>query len=646
MPPTEKIENGDSTIRILITTDNHVGYNENDSIRGDDSWRTFDEITHIAKEQDVDMMIQGGDLFHINKPSKKSLYQVIKSLRANCLGNKACEIELLSDALLALGGESENVNYEDPNINVSIPVFAISGNHDDATGQEMLLPLDLLAAAGLINHFGKVKNNEDITISPLLFRKGTTNFALYGLGNVKDERLYRMFRDGRVKFMRPSKNSDQYFSILCVHQNHTPHTRTSYLPELFLPGFFNLVIWGHEHECIPFPVHNPSTGFDTLQPGSSVVTSLCDSECTDKNVFVISIKGKAYSIEPIRLRTVRPFVIGEVSLQEEGFVAGPASKEDISKFLAAKIETLIDQANEEYLQASDNKVTAASSEEAARGPLPLIRLRVGHNGDYELENPRRFSNKFVGKIANIDDVVHFYRKRPKEHALQKNKSKFTEIQDSDIKTKVDDIRLQDLMTQFLHQAELNLIPEDGINFAVKKSVENDDKHILTDYIKDEIEQETQTFLQMRISEESFENGGEEASRRNFKKILNRIKEENTHRARDDSRFKLNDINNSFKINKVNSSEVVISDSESDSNSAEKIPIAKTTRKKKHENHAVSTINKKMPLDHSNKKSIASERKKPERSITKRKSVKSDKHNKEEEPNSKRSLLDDIMNLGT
>lgn len=26
------------------------------------------------------------------------------------------------------------VNYEDPNINVSVPVFSVHGNHDDPTG--------------------------------------------------------------------------------------------------------------------------------------------------------------------------------------------------------------------------------------------------------------------------------------------------------------------------------------------------------------------------------------------------------------------------------------------------------------------------------------------------------------------------------
>jgi len=41
------------TIRILLATDNHVGYNERDPIRGDDSWKSFHEVLCIAKERDV-----------------------------------------------------------------------------------------------------------------------------------------------------------------------------------------------------------------------------------------------------------------------------------------------------------------------------------------------------------------------------------------------------------------------------------------------------------------------------------------------------------------------------------------------------------------------------------------------------------------
>lgn len=41
------------TIRILVATDNHVGFEERDAIRKDDSWRTFDEVMNIARTEDV-----------------------------------------------------------------------------------------------------------------------------------------------------------------------------------------------------------------------------------------------------------------------------------------------------------------------------------------------------------------------------------------------------------------------------------------------------------------------------------------------------------------------------------------------------------------------------------------------------------------
>ena len=81
---------------MLIATDNHVGYNERDPIRGDDSAKTFDEIMCLAKQRTVDMVLLAGDLFHENKPSRKSLNAVMRSLRMNCFG-QPCELEMLSD---------------------------------------------------------------------------------------------------------------------------------------------------------------------------------------------------------------------------------------------------------------------------------------------------------------------------------------------------------------------------------------------------------------------------------------------------------------------------------------------------------------------------------------------------------------------
>jgi double-strand break repair protein MRE11 len=85
------------TISILIATDNHVGYAERDPIRYKDSHETFKEIMSIARTRDVDMVLLAGDLFHDNKPSRMSMYNVMEALRTNCLGDKPCELEMLSD---------------------------------------------------------------------------------------------------------------------------------------------------------------------------------------------------------------------------------------------------------------------------------------------------------------------------------------------------------------------------------------------------------------------------------------------------------------------------------------------------------------------------------------------------------------------
>ena len=86
------------TIRILVATDSHVGYAERDPIRGDDSWKSFHEVMCLAREKDVDMVLLAGDLFHENKPSRKAMFNVMRSLRMNCYGEKPCELEMLSDS--------------------------------------------------------------------------------------------------------------------------------------------------------------------------------------------------------------------------------------------------------------------------------------------------------------------------------------------------------------------------------------------------------------------------------------------------------------------------------------------------------------------------------------------------------------------
>jgi hypothetical protein len=66
------------TMRILISTDNHLGYAENDNVRGNDSFAALEEVLYLAKEYSCDMVMLAGDLFHENRPSRRTLYKTSK----------------------------------------------------------------------------------------------------------------------------------------------------------------------------------------------------------------------------------------------------------------------------------------------------------------------------------------------------------------------------------------------------------------------------------------------------------------------------------------------------------------------------------------------------------------------------------------
>jgi double-strand break repair protein MRE11 len=44
----------DSVLKVLIATDNHLGYQEKDPIRGGDSFAAFEEILKTGKEREVE----------------------------------------------------------------------------------------------------------------------------------------------------------------------------------------------------------------------------------------------------------------------------------------------------------------------------------------------------------------------------------------------------------------------------------------------------------------------------------------------------------------------------------------------------------------------------------------------------------------
>lgn len=81
-----------SCFRILLATDNHIGYAEKDPIRGQDSINTFREILEIARDAEVDFILLAGDLFHENRPSRGCLYSVMALLREYTMGDKPISV--------------------------------------------------------------------------------------------------------------------------------------------------------------------------------------------------------------------------------------------------------------------------------------------------------------------------------------------------------------------------------------------------------------------------------------------------------------------------------------------------------------------------------------------------------------------------
>ncbi len=231
----DKIDSKDpnDVLKILITTDNHLGFMEKDPERGSDSFVSFEEALEIARQEQVDFILLGGDLFHENKPSRDCLTKCQRMLREHCFGTKPIEFDIISDEKRHFGHSGfPHANFNDPNLNISIPVFAIHGNHDDPTGASNLSAMDTLAAAGLVNYFGKSNTacNQGIDIQPVLIQKGCTKLAIFGLGAIKDERLYNMFEKGIVQCTRPSEDADDWFNIFCIHQNRSAHGKKNYIP--------------------------------------------------------------------------------------------------------------------------------------------------------------------------------------------------------------------------------------------------------------------------------------------------------------------------------------------------------------------------------------------------------------------------------
>ena len=379
-----------SSFRIMIASDTHLGYLENDQIRGDDSFNSFEEILKLSRSEGVDFLLLGGDLFHHHNPSKKTIIRTSNILQKYVYGQKEHNYQVYC----------YEPNFKNENLFVEIPIFIIHGNHDDPSGFENFSSIDIFSNKEM-NYFGKVNNYEQFDLLPILFIKGKTKIALYGIGYIKDERLFLALQNKKVNFHRP-EDYKSWFNILIVHQNrfkghNIEKKKKTYLPESFIPSFFDLVIWGHEHECFTTTVHSEENGFHIYQPGSSVATSLIQAESNPKHIGLCEINQDKFRIIPIKLETQRPFIYDQFELKQ--YSDKIKTQEDIEHLIENKVEECLDKVKE----------GRKSNPKLYNDLLPLIRLKIEYSG-YTIIKMNSILNKFSNLVANPGDMVQFWKK--------------------------------------------------------------------------------------------------------------------------------------------------------------------------------------------------------------------------------------------
>lgn len=208
-------------------------------------------------------------------------------------------------------------------------------------------------------------------------------------------------------------------------------------------------------------------------------------EAVPKHVAILSIIGRDFKVETIRLKTVRPFVIKEIVLSEHKEIKKLAKLEDnrskITQHLIAIVDDLIEQAKVEWIETQDE----TDPDEELDVPLPLIRLRVEYSapdgGNFDCENPQRFSNRFVGRVANVNDVIQFYRK--KAGATKKTQSGADLPEESILaQMNIDSIKVEKLVREFLTAQSLTILPQNSFGDAVSQFVDKDDKHAMEIFV--------------------------------------------------------------------------------------------------------------------------------------------------------------------
>jgi double-strand break repair protein MRE11 len=336
------------------------------------------------------------------------------------------------------------------------------------------------------------------TVSPVLLKKGDTKLALFGLGYLRDARLYRMLNTpGEVTWNRPVEDESCWFNLFFIHQNRVARKQKNFVSEGMLPNWLDFVVWGHEHACKvePQPSGEGGGNFMVSQPGSSCVVSLSEDEAIPKAVLLLDLKEQMYRATPVPLTTSRPFVFRNIALQDQEALKGRADdQEAVFAFLQRAVNEAIATAGGNNNVAA-GPATGAAQQQAAVGAdgevdtrrLPLIRLRVDHSGGFPTVPLQRFGASFVQRVANPWDLLQFHKAAAKRGAGARKAAAADDVghaagggggldDDGPMEMpELDDFRRIDALVSEHLPADLAILAETDMAAALEAFVQQDEK---------------------------------------------------------------------------------------------------------------------------------------------------------------------------
>ncbi len=263
-------------MKVLFLSDTHLGFGRKHRDypeRRKDAFEGFSRALEVARRENIDVILHGGDLFHRVWPSFETLSEAVDLLASLRSGGKYRVV------IKDLKGNS----LDEREVR-GIPFIAVHGNHDWNQNKENNI-YTLLERAGLLIYAHRRK---------ILVEGENGSICVVGMGWIPDRYVESVISS------YPS-NDCGHPAYFLFHQPvkglYPSNPREKLIPPSLFPSRYDLYLGGHLHWIVDKTVGDKRF----LIPGSTVITSLKEGEM-DRDRIVYLIEGSSVRSVPLGVR--------------------------------------------------------------------------------------------------------------------------------------------------------------------------------------------------------------------------------------------------------------------------------------------------------------------------------------------------------